>query len=380
MSLLVRAREKQLSGDFKDALRLYTRELERQKSHEALRGEALALLSLQFYDEAEVRLKHVINQWPRDVVAMTNLASLYHNVGKDEKAEWWIGKAVEESNPLAPQTAYNWGLIQLKRGNWTEGWLGYEYRFMVGEAKMAAPFETYWQGQPMEPDQTLFVWGEQGLGDQIQYARLVNQAKELCGTKVILVVDPRLIRLFDGLADEVYDRMTMGPRDLHCPIVSLARILGVTPENLNGESFLPASQKRAPVPGRIGIAWRTDTPHRLMRDRVLPTELVDELRKEPFEWVCLQYGEENFTPRDFQETAEVAATCEKIATIDTSIVHLAGGMGIPTLLMLRYQRDLRWLQRDRVDTPWYDSVRLYTCPSPGDWRPVIDEVKRDLNA
>jgi len=39
--------------------------------------------------------------------------------------------------------------------------------------------------------------------------------------------------------------------------------------------------------------------------------------------------------------------------------------------------DWRWM-RDRADSPWYPSLRLYRQPRAGDWAAVVAEVRRDL--
>jgi ADP-heptose:LPS heptosyltransferase len=55
-----------------------------------------------------------------------------------------------------------------------------------------------------------------------------------------------------------------------------------------------------------------------------------------------------------------------ILTTDTSIAHVAGALGCPTILLLGYNADWRWL-RGRDDCPWYPSFRLARQPDPGDW-------------
>ena len=77
---------------------------------------------------------------------------------------------------------------------------------------------------------------------------------------------------------------------------------------------------------------------------------------------------------DFLETAEIVARLDRIITVDTAMAHLAGSMGKPTSVLIQAeQADWRWL-RDRTDSPWYPSVRLYRQAKMGDWRPVLEEV------
>ena len=64
------------------------------------------------------------------------------------------------------------------------------------------------------------------------------------------------------------------------------------------------------------------------------------------------------TRRDFLDTAAVMTQLDLVVTPDTSVAHLAGGLGVPVWLVLPYAAEWRWLI-DRDDSPWYPSMRLF---------------------
>jgi ADP-heptose:LPS heptosyltransferase len=76
---------------------------------------------------------------------------------------------------------------------------------------------------------------------------------------------------------------------------------------------------------------------------------------------------------DFAETAALVANLDLVITVDTAVAHLAGALGVPVWLMLPYAPDWRWLV-GRNDTPWYDSIRLFRQPAPGEWEPVTAAI------
>ena len=94
-------------------------------------------------------------------------------------------------------------------------------------------------------------------------------------------------------------------------------------------------------------------------------EDVAVLRSRPS---VVQIGEEF---RDFADTAAAIAALDAVISVDTAVAHLAGAMGKPLLLLLPFAADFRWL-RERQDSPWYPTARLYRQPEFGDWDSVIE--------
>jgi hypothetical protein len=70
--------------------------------------------------------------------------------------------------------------------------------------------------------------------------------------------------------------------------------------------------------------------------------------------------------KDFADTAALIDNLDLVISVDTSVAHLAGGMGKPVWLLNRFDTCWRWLL-DRDDSPWYPTLRQFRQPSPGDW-------------
>jgi ADP-heptose:LPS heptosyltransferase len=69
----------------------------------------------------------------------------------------------------------------------------------------------------------------------------------------------------------------------------------------------------------------------------------------------------------FADFAARIAGLDLLITVDTAAAHLAGALGIPAYVLLPYLgADWRWL-KDRSDSPWYPSLKLFRQPMPGDW-------------
>ena len=80
---------------------------------------------------------------------------------------------------------------------------------------------------------------------------------------------------------------------------------------------------------------------------------------------------------DFSDTARWLETLDLVITVDTSVAHLAGGLGIPVWILLPYAPDWRW-GIDGETTRWYGSARLFRQPRPNDWLSVLQSVQESL--
>jgi ADP-heptose:LPS heptosyltransferase len=88
----------------------------------------------------------------------------------------------------------------------------------------------------------------------------------------------------------------------------------------------------------------------------------------------LRFGEEL---TDFADAAALIENLDLVITVDTAIAHLAGALGKPLWILLPAVSDWRWL-RDRADSPWYPSARLFRQTVKGDWTSVIKRVAEEL--
>jgi ADP-heptose:LPS heptosyltransferase len=186
--------------------------------------------------------------------------------------------------------------------------------------------------------------------------------------------------------------------DWHAPLMSLPRIFETTFATVpNAVPYLAAPSSRASTRGAriIGIAWAGSPSHRRDRFRSLPAGIARELallliRVPDVRVVSLQLGARRdeladlIEPvlaegADFAEAADAVAGLALVVAVDTAIVHLAGALASPAIVLLAHQPDFRWLL-DREETPWYPTLRLLRQRSSGDWASALREIPRALRA
>ena len=80
---------------------------------------------------------------------------------------------------------------------------------------------------------------------------------------------------------------------------------------------------------------------------------------------------------DFCETAAVLANCDLVISADSSVVHLAGALSVPTWVALSWVPEWRW-GLEGNQTRWYESVRLFRQRARGDWKSVVRELIKEM--
>jgi len=342
---------------------------------------------------------------PDSVDALNNKAGALDTLGRSAEAIATFDRAIK----LAPDHAeahFGRALAWLGLGNYEDGFADYEWRLKLPSAAISQTRVPTWDGSPLE-GRTLLLHAEQGFGDTLQFVRFATEAAKR-GGKVILACQPDLTSLLNGIegVSQVVPMTDPPPVfDTHAPLASLPHLFGITLDTV------PATTPYVPVPEawplegpaerpnarcKVGLAWTGGGDNRINRRRSCPLEAMAPLLQLPdIAWYSLQVGPRSgdlqtvpaatqvtdLSPRlnDFADTARAMAGLDLVITIDTAVAHLAGALGIPVWVMLSHGGDWRYL-RQRADSPWYPTMRLFRQPEPGAWEPVIDQVRAALEA
>lgn len=380
----------------------------------------LALHGLDRYEEAALAFNRAIELEPRYREARTNKGASFYSAHRFAEAEAQFREAIAlavDSDPREIAGAhYNLASLLLSQGRLLEGFQEYEWRWKTKEWPAARfyPRAPRWEGEPLD-GQTILVWHEQGFGDTIQFARLLNDlAKYNC--EIEMEVQPELHRLFTASTSVPNIRFhRSGERlphfDVHSPLLSLPRLLGIQYETF--PSFKPYLRPRgreidewrralkAMTPEknrkkkRVGIVWAGNPKHPADHQRSMTWETIRpivEAHNDRYQFFSLQPGsnarmtDHAGSPhvidlgeelRDFAVTAAVITNLDLVIAVDTSIVHVAGALGKRVWTMLAHTPDWRWVIGEER-TKWYPAMSLFRQKNPGAWDGVIAEVSETL--
>ncbi|MBM3801935.1 MAG: glycosyltransferase family 9 protein [Acidimicrobiia bacterium] len=283
-------------------------------------------------------------------------------------------------------------------GRLPEGWAAYESRLRISDLVPPRRFDApVWDGQPFQ-GQTLLVTAEQGLGDTIQFIRYVPMAKARGGAIVVECQAPLtgLLEGCKGIDQIVSCGQPLPHHDWHISLLSLPYVFQTTLETIPNEvPYLKLLHTVERVPGkplRVGLAWAGNP--RQQRDRMRSCrfeELLPLFEVAGIHWVCLQKEipaadldtvvacdrVERVNLSDFAATAQRMPGLDLVISVDTSVAHLAGALGVPVWILLAKASDWRWLL-ERDDSPWYPSARLVRQRTTGDWKEVVRRVSAEL--
>jgi tetratricopeptide (TPR) repeat protein len=301
------------------------------------------------------------------------------------------------------------GCLMLTLGDFEQGFEGYEARWLKGKSlaeALGTRFET-WKG-PGRRGERVLVLNDHGLGDTIQFFRYLP-LMAAAGVEATFVCPPRLRRLLSSRAKVRFaDRPQEGePYDAQIAISSLPRALGTRLETVPAAAPYLAAEpalrdlwaKRIGGEGfKVGVVWQGNSDPEADRARSMPLAALAPLAEVVgVRLISLQkgFGEEqlsNLPPpmqvetlgADFDAGADAfvdtaaAMTClDLVVTCDTSIAHLAGALAVPVWVALKSDAEWRWLT-ERIDSPWYPTMRLFRQSRRGAWRDVFEAVAREL--
>jgi len=354
---------------------------------------------------ADQEVEVVLQLEPNNSVVHKSLAGIYYTLGRwdDYRAEITRYRKID---PTSAYLDYEESFADLIFGDMRQGWQRFEARLKIQKELRLnrRSFEQpAWRGETFE-GKTILLWAEQGLGDTLMFLRYVPLVKAM-GGRVIVEAQPPLLDVAATCpgADIIIPKgAPWVPFDLQASLMSLPYLfrtelatvpaevpyLGV-PKEVPHRQALQACLDQAGDGTRIGLVWAGSPGHGRDFERSLPVAFLEPLATLPgVAWFGFQVGNQDVPPlpgltplaplfENFTDTAYALNAMDLLITVDTSVAHLAGAMGIPTFLLLSYQPDYRWMLA-RSDSPWYPTMRLYRQPAYGDWESVIRQVIADL--
>ena len=301
---------------------------------------------------------------------------------------------LDSNNALA---RWNLAYVQLLQHRYREAWPNFRARQDLAEwSGNRQDFgKPHWSGEPLN-GRVLLIYTEQGFGDTLQFVRFIPRLERYGGRCALLTYGAlkRLLSDLPGIDSLALEGEPLPDFDLVVPLMELPVILNADSSDL-APVPPPALPDCPPLPElarpgfKVGLAWIGNPTHTNDALRSMNPRFLDKLADmDGIAWYGLQKppsaeppglpGFIDLSPRmgDFMDTAQIARQLDLIVTVDTSMAHLAGFLGIPAVVLLAYLPDWRWGLNDE-HTIWYpySDFLLVRQPAHGDWNGAVDLLR-----
>jgi tetratricopeptide (TPR) repeat protein/ADP-heptose:LPS heptosyltransferase len=436
-------------GEYEKALELYQHALTLEPSNPAvLTNLGLLFLHTKNYEYAEKYLQLSVEKNNGFSLGWSNLGLFETKRNNPEKAVYFFKKALELENknhkflsnlgaayellnqpdlalevynqaisiqPNYAEAINNRGHLYLNQQNFKQGWQDYEARFLTAayDSKVLESSKPLWNGN-YYLNGPLYIWGEQGIGDQILHGSILPDISKLFRSNIVSV-EKKLIPLFTRSLPEISfveisRHLSEEQYVAHLPIASLGQYFRKSVDDFKEQKpylvdnfSLTKEIKSSPLflnRKTCGISWNSIN-QRVGEDKSISLEsMLPILQLLKIHFINLQYGnvsteivklEEQSKIKvdqvqgidlyeDIDGLASVIQACDIIVTCSNSTAHLAGALGKETLLLLPKNQGKFWYWHTREDgrSLWYPSIKIYKQEDQGDWSKPVEEVKRYL--
>ena len=367
----------------------------------------------KLYD-SEVSYREAIKLKPKYSEAYNNLGIVLRELGKLDDSEATFKKAIA-LKPNYADAYHNLSFTLLQKSDFKQAFELYEWRWKTeGEnEKKLASSKPIWKG---ENNSRIYIWKEQGIGDEIMFCSILPEMKDLTN-KLIINCDKRLIPLFERSLPKNFiyethrEKIKDDEYDYHLPMGSLRMIFrndlksfanssaGYLKGNLKQISEFKSKLKGTTNPRLIGLSWGSKSKNQMAFLKTIKLkELINKLNAPNIKFINLQYGnvsdeilglKESFgievidlkevdKTNDIDALASLICACDLVISIDNFLVQLSGSLGVDTRLLLPFTTDPRWgLTNDK--SYLYKSVSIYRQKKLGDWSAALDNLSKDLN-
>ncbi len=396
-------------GQLDAAIASYNRAIELKPDYAyAFCNRGVVQQSLGLTTEALSSYDQAIAHQGSDAMAHYNRALLMQDCFRWDEALAGYNRAIA-IDPGYADAQYNRSLALLFRGDFENGWQAYEWRWKSAQRLSMGATRQFerppWLGEEPLAGKRLFLYPEAGLDNTLQFCRYASLAAK-SGATVLLEVQTPLLGLLanlEGVSQLIAPGSVLPPFDYHCSLMSLPLAFKTTldsvppcPRSLHGADANIArwrdilGEPRGP---RVGLVWSGYPDDGIDHRRSIRlADLVAHLPRE-FQYFRLQtqvpeadravlaaspsivsFEDESL---DFSNIAALCECMDVVISVDASIAHLSGALGVKTWVLLPFVADWRWM-RDRDDCPWYPTMKLYRQGVAGDWNEVLGRVADEL--
>ncbi len=373
---------------------------------------SITLKYLYRYDEALVSINSAIDINSLNADNFNLKATIFEYMHRFDDAVTHYDYAISLKEDFA-ETKKNKALCLLSQNNFDEGWMLFESRWQVPSYQLPLVSKKPLLDNFKIENKSIYIWSEQGLGDQIIYSSLLLDALKT-KNNFYVSIDARLISLYErsfyGVKNVKFmsakETLSESDYDFHLPIGSLGKFFrgSINAFNHHPVHYLKSNNDLSKTLEKklrkanhkiIGISWLSKNNEIGQAKSLALAQLLPILSIPNTTFINLQYGEtapeidsilckfniditsvneiDNYN--DLDGLASLISICDFVITSSNVTAHLSGALNKKTYLLLPHSHGKIWYWGTSCNSSlWYPSIHIYRSKTPVNWHGVIDEL------
>jgi hypothetical protein len=376
---------------------------------EAFNNRGISLHAVNKIDEAIASYNKAIEIKPDYAEVFLNKGNAYECIKQFDLSIESYDAAIK-IDPGYAEAYSNKSLILLLLGDYERGWDLFAWRSKIGNINKKYSEKPIWLGEDIPYNNTLLIHFDIGYGDFIQFSRYITFCLNYF-KNIIVEIPECLINIFNFSNENIQtisETNQLPNFNYRCSIMNLALVTQKEIHNIPQEYVCiytpPAkitywqNKLGSKKNKRVGVCWsassRADIEFVLSRKRSIPFNQFSLIFDNNIEFHSLnkEISADDLTKveklnsltshhndlNDFTDTAALMMHMDLIITVDTSVAHLAGALGLKTWIILPYVSDYRWGLETNV-SPWYKNIEIFKQSYPGEWSKPLEAINSRLN-
>ena len=366
------------------------------------------------FKNAILHLDKAIKINPALESALIIKAIILTDIGKYKEALVFYQRVLKK-NSKNYDAHNNLGILYLSMQNFNKGWKHYNKRFNKKKymgSNITTDIKT-WDGK--EKISSLLLSSEQGIGDQILYASMINELQKLC-KKIYFICDPKLKKVFKNTFKELnfISKSDLNNKrsnyifDRHITVGNLGEYFRKNisdfkkvklPYIFDNKKLTKQLKNKIKKTNKItcGLSWQSTNKTIGINKSIQLSQFSKIININKISFINLQYGNvkkeiTNFNHKnknkiinlndidlteDLEGLSSIIKNCDFVLTTSNTTAHLAGALNIETIVLVpRGKGKLHYwgLKKDR--TPWYPSVKIFRQGIDHTWHDTLNEVEK----
>lgn len=404
---------------FEDALDCYNKAIEiNPQLAEAYSNRGEVLRKLNKMDAALSDFSKALQINPFYADAYNNRANLLKDLKQFEEALKDYDRAIA-FKPEYAEAHFNKSLIYLTKMEFIQGWLLYEWRWIQDQIKFERFKKDFknsvWRGEENLKNQTILIYAEQGVGDQILHSSMLRDISSIF-KNIKVLIDDRLISLFKRSFPQI-EFLSLDTNiknikfDLYVSMGDLGKYFRKSVSDFDelNKNYLLADKiysneiKKSLLNNKkllCGIAWNSKNEKIGTSKSIQLNELLPILRINDCAFVSLQYGVPDQDLYEFNQKEHVniqsydsidnfnnldghsalIEACDFVVSVSNTTAHMAGALGKETFLLYPLGEGAIWYWSNLLNNKnlWYPSVKINEQIKIGSWVEPVEEVKAEI--